>query len=134
MLQRLLNSFQKLLRTRAFAHHCEDPFSLGTLVNSGRMITGVNDNRKIAIREFSTKPGQNGKSVANGVKHSIGIQREIENQQIRPVHRSLLNGLAGRAHCRHHIAVGSKLTLHNSSDDRIVFNYKNPRRFRRHFA
>ena len=101
--------------------HLGIAFSFCTRVNLRRAILCVDDHAEAWIGQHAAQPASENETIANGLKR-IGIQPDVDNEQIQFLLLCDVNGFAARFSADDVATSRRELTLKDASDDLVIIH------------
>jgi len=110
------------LHSITLSKHFGIAFSFCTRVNFRRAILRVDDHAEAWIGQHAAQPANKDEAIANGLKR-IGIQPDVDNEQIQFLLLCDVNGFAARFSGDDVAAMARKFMRKDASDDLVIIDY-----------
>ena len=101
--------------------HLGIAFCFCTRVNFRRAILRVDDHAEVWIGQHAAQPANKDEAIANGLKR-IGIQPDVDNEQIQFLLLCDVNGFAARFSADDVATSRRELTLKDGSDGLVIIH------------
>ena len=116
-----LDQIHQVLHSITLSKHLGIAFGFCTRVNFRRAILRVDDHAEAWIGQHAAQPANKDEAIANGLKR-IGIQPDVDNEQIQFLLLCDVNGFAARFGADDVATSRRELTLKDGSDDLVIIH------------